>query len=406
MRYRVGSPELSDGVVLRPVRHVGSGLTGPATEANCVDEAFVVSPASVSARAVDAAFVGGLRYGYVPGIHEEILTSLERFGLDVRTLSEHDLTYADLGELDAIVVGPHAYLLRADVRKNAARLLDYVHDGGTLIMQVQGYGYQDEGYAPYPFRYHQPHDRVTRPDAPVTLLHDDHAVLRMPNEIREEDFDGWVHDRGFYFFGEWDRRYTPLLACADPADEPQRGGLLVAAHGRGTYVYSGYSFFRQIPAGVPGAIRLFANLLAHPARAHPRAARTRAAHRAAVVPGRRGPVRGRAADVGAVAGGGSGAVPAWGPRRRAVRHPRRRDRGRIGGRIGLWRVQTVLEAGEVIGELAVLTAAPRSRSMRARTETRLLSMQAASFRALVAEHPPLAQRLLRVLAERLATDTA
>ena len=405
LRYRVGSPELSDGVVLRPVRHVGSGLTGPATEANCVDEAFVVSPASVSAQAVDAAFVGGLRYGYVTGVHEEILTSLERFGLDVRTLSEHDLTYADLGELDAIVVGPHAYLLRADVRKNAARLLDYVHDGGTLFTQVQGYGYQDEGYAPYPFRYHQPHDRVTRPAAPVTLLHDDHAVLRMPNEIREEDFDGWVHDRGFYFFGEWDRRYTPLLACADPGDEPQRGGLLVAAHGRGTYVYSGYSFYRQIPAGVRGAIRLFANLLGIP-HAHI-LERRELARRIELL---------SFLDDEDLYGVARLMSERW--LEAGAELCRRGDRGdalyvildgeiEVGSEDGSgWHVQTVLEAGEVIGELAVLTEAPRSRSMRARTETRLLSMQASSFRALIAEHPPLAQRLLRVLAERLATKTA
>ncbi len=405
LRYRVGSPELGDGVVLRPVRRSGSGLTGPATEANCVDEAFVVSRAEVSARVVDAAFVGGLRYGYVPGLDEEILPSLERFGLEVRTLSAHDLSYADLGGLDAIVVGPHAYVLRAEVRRNAARLLGYVRDGGTLIVQVQGYGYEDAAYAPYPFRYRQPHDRVTRPDAPVTLLDGDHAVLRMPNEIRTEDFDGWVHDRGLYFFGEWDRRYTPVLACADPGDEPQRGGLLVAAHGRGTYVYSGYSFFRQIPAGVPGAIRLFANLLAIP-HVHI-LERRELARRIELLSflddedlyGVARLMSERWLEPGAVL-------------------CRRGDRGDelyviLDGEIevgsedeGRWRVQTVLAAGEVIGELAVLTAAPRSRSMRARTETRLLSMEAASFRALIAEYPPLAQRLLRVLAERLATDTA
>ena len=405
LRYRVGSPELSDGVVHRPVRRAGLGLAGPATEANCIDEAFVVSPASVSVQAIDAAFVPGLRYGYVRGIHEEVLTSLERFDLDVRTLSDRDLTYADLGELDAIVVGPHAYILRADVRRSAARLLEYVRDGGTLIVQVQGYGYQEGGYAPYPFSYHQPHDRVTRPDAPVTLLLRDHAVLRMPNEIRDEDFGGWVHDRGLYFFGEWDRRYAPLLACADPGDESQHGGLLVAAHGRGTYVYSGYSFFRQIPAGVPGAIRLFANLLGIP-HVHI-LERRELARRIGLL---------SFLDDDLLYGVARLMSERW--LEAGAELCRRGDRGDelyviLDGEIEVgsedeerWRVQTVLEAGEVIGELAVLTEAPRSRSMRARTETRLLSMQAESFRALVAEHPLLAQRLLRVLAERQATETA
>ena len=195
----------------------------------------------------------------------------------------------------------------------------------------------------------------------------------------------------------------PLLACADPGDEPQRGGLLVAAHGRGTYVYSGYSFFRQIPAGVPGAIRLFANLLAIP-HVHI-LERRELARRIELLSflddedlyGVARLMSERWLEAGAVL-------------------CRRGDRGDelyviLDGEIevgsedeGRWRVQTVLAAGEVIGELAVLTAAPRSRSMRARTETRLLSMQAASFRALVAEYPPLAQRLLRVLAERLATE--
>src|SRR5262249_1638387 len=133
--------------------------------------------------------------------------------------------------------------------------------GGTLVVLYQGYGYDHPGLAPYPFRFNQPHDRVTDPQADVELLAPDHALMQLPNTITNADFDGWVHDRGLYFPGDWDPAYEALLSAADTGEEGKRGGLLVASCGRGSYAYVGYSLHRQIPAGVPGAIRLFANLL-------------------------------------------------------------------------------------------------------------------------------------------------
>jgi hypothetical protein len=143
-------------------------------------------------------------------------------------------------------------------------MLDYVEEGGTLLVQHQGYGYARPGFAPYPFAFRQPHDRVTDEHAPITNLDAQHPALNRPNPLGVRDFDGWVRDRGMYFLGPRDHRYHPLLACADPGEEPKDGGLVTAEYGRGLYVYCAYSLFRQVPAGVPGAIRLIANLLALP----------------------------------------------------------------------------------------------------------------------------------------------
>jgi hypothetical protein len=141
-----------------------------------------------------------------------------------------------------------------------------------LIVQYQGYGYQNGEFAPFPFRYNQPHDRVTDETAKVTISDPNHPVFRFPNTIAESDFDGWVHDRGMYFFGDWDKRYRSLAKCADAGEEAKGGGLLTCQYGRGHFIYVAYSFFRQLPAGVAGAFRLFANLLALPtARLHERA---------------------------------------------------------------------------------------------------------------------------------------
>src|SRR5215510_7229582 len=136
--------------------------------------------------------------------------------------------------------------------------------GGTLIVLRQGYEYAAPELVPYPLHYNQPNDEVTFEDAPVTRLQPDHTLLKLPNVIRDEDFAGWVKDRGNFFLGSWDPRYRPLLACNDPGEAPKPGGLVIANYGKGLYLYSAYSLFRQLPAGVPGAFRLFANLLAQP----------------------------------------------------------------------------------------------------------------------------------------------
>jgi hypothetical protein len=128
-------------------------------------------------------------------------------------------------------------------------------------VQYNKYEFTEPGTAPYPVKMARPHDRVTDEEAPVRLLRPDHPALAGPNRISAADFEGWVQERGLYFLNSWDERYTPLLEMADPGEAPLRGGLVVAPLGRGTYVYTGLAFFRQLPAGVPGAYRLFANLI-------------------------------------------------------------------------------------------------------------------------------------------------
>ena len=134
--------------------------------------------------------------------------------------------------------------------------------GGTVIVQYQQYQYSRGGYAPFPVEISNPHDRVTDETAAVTLLDPRSPVFREPNEIRPEDWNGWVQERGLYFAHTWDPAYVPLLSMTDPEGPEQKGGLLVAPLGKGHYVYTGLAFFRQLPAGVPGAYKLFANLLA------------------------------------------------------------------------------------------------------------------------------------------------
>src|SRR5690606_30630217 len=141
------------------------------------------------------------------------------------------------------------------------RLFDYARAGGTLVIQYNKYEYTEPGIAPYPVAMSRPHDRVTDEAAEVRLLDPSHPALSWPNRITAADFTGWHQERGLYYLSEWDDRFTPLLEMADPGEAPLRGGLLVAPLGEGTYVYTGLSFFRQLPEGVPGAYRLLVNLL-------------------------------------------------------------------------------------------------------------------------------------------------
>lgn len=361
-----------------------------------------MAPATVAVHLIEAEFVRRLRYAYIPGADEEILKALEPFGLDVTLLAPEELSYSDLSLFDTIVVGPNAYLVSDDVRRNAARLLEYVERGGTLIVQYQAYGYEGTGWAPHPFRYHQPHDRVTSPEAPVTLLDPDHPVLSVPNRVTPEDFEGWVHDRGLYFFGEWDKRYVPLLESADPGQEPQRGGLVVASHGRGTYVYAAYSFFRQIPEGVPGAIRLFANLLGlAEARILERVERVR---HLSLFSFMKDPQLYEVARL---------MSERWPDAGEYLCH--RGDRGRelyivldggievIKGEEGAEMAVHVAGPGEVVGELSVLTDLPRSATLRAANDTKILVMRGTHFREFLREHAGLSERVMSLLARELGS---
>jgi LmbE family N-acetylglucosaminyl deacetylase len=247
--------------VLTPVRMGAPGLPLPDDPATCIREELVLSPSRVTVNIVRGQHPDGKKYGYITGVKEDMLTTLLALGLNVNPLADEEIARGELGAYDAIVVGPNGYLVRSEARDNAHRLLEYIRNGGTLVVQYHNYDYQRSGLAPYHFEYHTPHDRVTNEKAPVTMLKPDDPLFHFPNRITPADFDGWIHDRGLYFFGAWDQRYIPLLASADQGEQQKLGGLMKAAYGKGLYFYVGYSLFRQLPAGTPGSFRLFLNLL-------------------------------------------------------------------------------------------------------------------------------------------------
>ena len=201
------------------------------------------------------------RVGYVMGPGDEVPEILHQIGVQVSLLSDDDLEDADFRGFDAIVVGVRAYNTRPALAQAEDRLLAYVNDGGTLVVQYNNdRDLVTDRLGPYPIKLSR--ERVTDETAPVTVLAPDSPLLTTPNAISAADFDGWVQERGLYFPESWDPRYQAPLAMSDPGEKPLDGSLLFARYGKGSYVYTGLAFFRQLPAGVPGAIRLFANLLA------------------------------------------------------------------------------------------------------------------------------------------------
>ena len=204
------------------------------------------------------------RVGYVRGAADGVPEALQAVGVPVRVLTAADLERGDLSQYDLVIVGPRAYETDPALVANNGRLLDYARAGGRLLVQYQQYQFVTGHFAPFPMTIARPHDRVTDETAPVTVLAPADPLFRTPNAIGDADWQGWVQERGLYFAHDWDPAYTPLLEMGD-AGERLRGAFLVARLGLGVYVYTGLSFFRQLPAGVPGAYRLFANLLARPA---------------------------------------------------------------------------------------------------------------------------------------------
>jgi LmbE family N-acetylglucosaminyl deacetylase len=207
----------------------------------------------------------GNKVGYLPGAGDDIAEALEQLGYQVVTLAGADLTAANLSGLDAVVIGVRAFNVRADLAANLPGLFAYVEAGGTVIAQYnRPDGLKTQTLGPFDLSIAgaAPALRVTDENAPVTFLDPASPVLNVPNKIGPADFTGWVQERGAYFPSKWDEaRYTPVLAMNDPGEPPLKGALLVANYGKGHFVYTGLAFFRQLPAGVPGAYRLFANLV-------------------------------------------------------------------------------------------------------------------------------------------------
>jgi LmbE family N-acetylglucosaminyl deacetylase len=254
-RYRVGATaEMSDGrSVSRQLRVVSYPHIRPLTVP-------VPAVTELSRFALDLPPLG--RVGYVRGASDRVPEILAAVGVPVELLDADALERGELAGFDAIVIGSRAYEIDEALRLANSRLLEYARGGGLLLVQYQQYQFVRGGFAPWPLEILRPHGRVTDETAPVEALAPDHAVFHHPNRLAEADWQGWVQERGLYFAGSWDERYRPLLAITDPGREAEHGALLVAPVGEGTYVYTGLSFFRQLPAGVAGAVRLFVNLLA------------------------------------------------------------------------------------------------------------------------------------------------
>lgn len=222
-------------------------------------------PTQTLITAADAEFIkldvkiNGKNIGYIEGAGDAIPSTLKELGYEVTTLREDDLS-GDLQQYDAIILGIRALNTNDRIDFIMDDLLAYTEKGGVLVLQYNtSFRLKTENFSPYPLTLSR--DRVTVEEAPVDILAPNHPVMNYPNKITQVDFENWVQERGLYFPNRWSSEFTPVLGIADPGEELTQGSLLVAPYGKGYYVYTGISWFRQLPAGVPGAIRIFANIL-------------------------------------------------------------------------------------------------------------------------------------------------
>ena len=221
------------------------------------------TPAAYRTSGVDCKIAPGLRMGYITGTGDAVPQSLASIGVKTEFLSPEDVSQGDLQKYDVIVLGVRAYAARPELATHNQRLLDYVKNGGVVIVQYNTAQY-DHNYGPYPYTLPNTAERVVDETSHINFLDRMSPVLTWPNQISEKDFTGWVEERGHGFLTTWDKRYQTPLETHDPEQEPQKGGLVYAQYGRGVYVYVALALYRQLPDGVPGAYRLFANLLSLP----------------------------------------------------------------------------------------------------------------------------------------------
>jgi LmbE family N-acetylglucosaminyl deacetylase len=217
-------------------------------------------PATAELRAVDVKVAPQLKIGYILGVGDAVPEALEELGLKPQMLGATDLATGNLNAFDTIFVGIRASAVREDYKTYNRRLLDYVNNGGNLVVQYQTEEFDNNSYGPYSLHMGRGSERVSEEDAKVTILDPANQVFSTPNKITETDFAGWVEERGSKFLSKWDPKYKPLLESNDHGQDPQRGGMLQAHYGKGTFTFIAYSLYRQLPAGVPGAYRILANL--------------------------------------------------------------------------------------------------------------------------------------------------
>ncbi len=222
---------------------------------------YYYQPAVQRVSIVDVRVPHDLKVGYIMGAGDDIPTVLEQVGMNVTTIPPEKLATENLGQYGTIVLGIRAYDTQKDVVTNNKKLLDFVAAGGTLVVQYNTGVADFNGGHFTPYAAQLSRARVSVEEAPVDILAPEDEVFHYPNTITAGDFDGWVQERGLYFMDKWDDHFKPLLACHDPGEAAQKGGLLESRYGKGIYIYAAYAFFRQLPAGVPGAVRLYVNLL-------------------------------------------------------------------------------------------------------------------------------------------------
>ncbi|HWZ25355.1 MAG TPA: NEW3 domain-containing protein, partial [Verrucomicrobiae bacterium] len=224
---------------------------------------YLYRPAVLRVTGVDVRVAEGLTVGYITGSGDDVPASLENLGLHVTFLAPSDVASADLSKYSVILLGVRAYAARDELKAYNSRLLDYVKNGGVMIVQYNTPEF-DHNFGPYPYEMGSNPEEVTDEESKIDILDPQNPVFLWPNQITARDFEGWVEERGSKFLKSWDSHYEALLSTQDEGQPPQKGGLLYARYGKGVYIYNAYAFYRQLPEGVPGAFRLFANLVSLP----------------------------------------------------------------------------------------------------------------------------------------------
>lgn len=224
---------------------------------------YLYRPAVLRTSGVDVKVAEGLHVGYIMGSGDDVPTSLESLGIHVNFLTANDVATADLSKYNVLLLGVRAYAAREELKTYNSRLLDYVKNGGIMIVQYNTPEF-DHNFGPYPYVMGESPEEVTDETSKMDILDQKNPLFLWPNLITQRDFEGWVEERGSKFLKSWDSKYEPLLSTQDEGQEPQKGGLLYARYGKGVYIYNAYAFYRQLPEGVPGAFRLFANMVSLP----------------------------------------------------------------------------------------------------------------------------------------------
>lgn len=222
---------------------------------------FVALPLEIQAAKFNLK-KGNERILYIEGAGDEIASNLRQIGYDLKSIPAQNIATETLSDYDVVILGIRAYNKWESLIKDQEHLHAYVKEGGTLIVQYnRNRGVKVDNIGPYPIKLSR--DRVSVEEAEIRILDPSHPLVTYPNPIKNSDFDGWVQERGLNFANEWDSAYSTLFSSNDPGESPKEGGLLIADYGKGKFIYTGYSWFRQLPAGVPGAFKLFVNMISY-----------------------------------------------------------------------------------------------------------------------------------------------